>query len=172
MCPRAHHETDVRQTTRNHVWKHTATTRIIQVPKSSSENVAATERKQGPLWLQRFSIRPMCKSDLGAANFGRDLVLPKWTCTSRIASLRGKYKRFGKSQTTDKHNSKKKGVAERVRTRITYYKSWRETNALRVPSPASVLLFKLTALRITFPTEFSSSWAFAWMKFDTKAKFW
>ena len=123
VCPRAHHEADVRQTTRNNVGKHTRTTRRIQVPKSSSGNVAATEGNGGPLWPQRFSIRPVCKNDLGAADFGRDLVLPKWTCTSRIASLRGKYKRFGKSQATDKHNSKKKGVAERVRTRITYYKT-------------------------------------------------
>ena len=88
MCPRAHHEADVRKTTRNNVGKHTRTTRRIQVPKSSSGNVAATEGNGEPPGPQRFSIRPVCKSDLGAANFGRDLVLPKWTCTARIASLR------------------------------------------------------------------------------------
>ena len=94
LCPCAQHEMDVHQTTRNIVRKHTRTTQIIQVPTSSSENVAATERKWEPLRTQRFSIRPVCKNELGAENFERDLVLPRRRCNSQSASLRPKYKLF------------------------------------------------------------------------------
>ena len=64
LCPRAHHEADVRQVTRIIVIKLTRARQIIHLKMSTSRIVFPPKENGEPLWTGRFSIRPVNKNSL------------------------------------------------------------------------------------------------------------